>query len=104
MRKSTARTVLRRLRELITRRPGRHSAAYLATRPVLVAPSRSPLSSPRRPLPLWCADTPTLHLPRVPVEERVPILWDTDPAPPYIPQFRLGAQSVWSDAVGEVAR
>jgi len=96
MRKSIAQTVLRRLRELITRRPGRHSAAYLATRPVLVAPDR-------RPHPFWCSDAPTLHLPRVPVGERVPILWDTDPAPPYIPHFRLGGQGVWSDAVGEVA-
>jgi len=87
MRKSTARTVLRRLRELMAPRPGRHSAAYLATRPVLVAPSRSPLPSARRPRPFWCDDTPTLHLPRVPAEERIPIFWDTDPAPPYIPSF-----------------
>lgn len=92
MRKSTARTVLRRLRELITRRPGRHSAAYLATRPVLVAPPRSPLPSARRSHPFWCSDMPTLHLPRVPAEERIPIFWDTDPAPPYIPHF-FGART-----------
>jgi hypothetical protein len=95
MRKRTARTVLRRLRELIKPRRGRHSAAYLATRPVFVAPPSSPLASSRRPHPFWVNDTPTLHLPRVPVEERVPIFWDTDPAPPYVPHFfraRTGAE------------
>ena len=113
MRKGTARSVLRRLRQLIVTSPGRHSAAYLATSAVDLSPGlmrSEPEANPPRmsstgvrlvptPPPASClmrtprawfdvnADRPTLLIPRIPVEDRVPILWDTDPAPPYIPLF-----------------
>lgn len=101
------RLLLRRLRQLVAPRPGRHSAAHLATgspaRPPLPTTVRSPpaagLASMPPPVPHthpvshqggWAVvyrDPPTLRLPRIPAEDRAPIFWDTDPAPPYIPHF-----------------
>lgn len=86
-RPTTLARVLRPLRQLVTSRRGRHSAAYLATRPASIPPPRSVPTTTGKPWPVLYEDPPTLHLPRVPVDERFPIFWDTDPAPPYVPRF-----------------
>ncbi len=107
----TPRQMLRLLSRLVGGRPGRHSATYLATdtpypshgfvpsipenRPFLTPPDKRslvpmPPVSYAMPSSRACSvvyvDPPTLRLPRVPVEDRVPVFWDTDPAPPYVPR------------------
>ncbi|MBL1095313.1 hypothetical protein [Streptomyces coffeae] len=49
------------------------------------APVRVPAPA-RVPAAVRRADPPTLPLPRLPVRERFPIVWDTDPVPLYILQ------------------
>lgn len=48
----------------------------------------APVPAPTRlPVSFCYADPPTLSLPRIPVGERFPVAWDTDPVPLYIVRY-----------------
>lgn len=88
----SARRLLRRMLHLISARPGKHSAAYLATdspgpTPASSAPlstSQAPAAVPVHACSVLYVDPPTLRLPRVPADERDRVFWDTEPVPLYI--------------------
>ncbi|MGY0057733.1 hypothetical protein ACWY4P_14435 [Streptomyces sp. LZ34] len=77
------RTLLEWLLQLLLPAPGRHRTADAAT----PAPPHAAVSVPaltRVPVSGCSADPPALRLPRIPVGERFPIAWDTDPVGLYV--------------------
>ncbi|EFL25432.1 hypothetical protein SSOG_05146 [Streptomyces himastatinicus ATCC 53653] len=53
------------------------------------APERTPApaAQPRLSVSVCAVDPPTLPLPRLPVADRFPIAWDTEPVPLYIVRY-----------------
>lgn len=49
--------------------------------------SGTPDRAPAPVAAVCCADPPTLQLPRIPVGDRFPIAWDTEPVPLYIVRY-----------------
>ncbi|MFD8384785.1 hypothetical protein ACFV2X_40745 [Streptomyces sp. NPDC059679] len=80
------RTLLEWLLQLLLPAPGCHRAADTATpappHAVVPVPALTRVSASDRP-----ADPPTLRLPRIPVGERFPIAWDTDPVGLYVVEY-----------------
>ncbi len=46
-----------------------------------------PAARPRLSVSVRAVDPPTLPLPRIPVADRFPIAWDTEPVPLYIVRY-----------------
>ncbi|MEU5030103.1 hypothetical protein [Streptomyces milbemycinicus] len=80
------RTLLEWLLQLLLPAPGRHRAADTATsalpHAVVPVPALTRVSASG-----CSADPPTLRLPRIPVGERFPIAWDTDPVGLYVLRY-----------------
>ena len=58
--------------------------------PVPAPPSArtpAPAARPRLSVTVCAVDPPTLPLPRIPVADRFPIAWDTEPVPLYIGRY-----------------
>lgn len=80
------RTLLEWLLQLLLPAPGRRRAVDAAT-PALPHAGVPVPALPRVPASGYSADPPTLHLPRIPLGERFPIAWDTEPVGAYVIQY-----------------
>lgn len=80
MKKAIARILEWGLRLLVPAPGSREAAA---------APKRTPVpaAQPRLSVSVCAVDPPTLPLPRIPVADRFPIAWDTEPVPLYIVRY-----------------
>lgn len=75
--------IVERLRRLLLPASGRHRSVGVPAAAVPV-----PVPAPDCVPAAACdADPPTLQLPRIPVGERFPIPWDTDPVGAYVIQY-----------------
>lgn len=64
-------------RRMVSPAPDPHAAAGVP----------APAALPRLSVPARDAGTPTLRLPRVPVADRFPIAWGTEPVPLHIVRY-----------------